>query len=311
MSDTFRYENIQVVLGEQNLSLRTNIRSVLHDRGFRNIIDASDMDALVRHMTDPRTDMVLADVNLTGGDFCDAVHRLRHHVLGNNPFVVTMATTSDPTVQLVRRTIDSGVDDLLVKPLTGETLLDRIQSLARMRKPFVVTHDYIGPDRRKTERADDRAKTELIDVPNPLGLRARGQGGDLQRIIDRAAARMNIEKMQRYSVQIPFLVNRIQSYFLTGEGTRDLVEQDLQRLAFVCRDLGRRLVNTAYDHVGELATSMIKLVDRLIDEADPSHAEMQVLDQMARAIHQAFVTESAAAETAREISGVVSNYVKR
>src|SRR3546814_1821103 len=56
---------------------------------------------------------------------------------------------------------------LLVKPLSTRIILDRIETVALHRKPFVVTSDYIGPDRRKAVARRD-SNVPLIEVPNPL-----------------------------------------------------------------------------------------------------------------------------------------------
>ena len=43
---------------------------------------------------------------------------------------------------------------------------------SRIRKPFVVTSDYIGPDRR-TKSEGTRTENSSIDVPNTLEAKAR------------------------------------------------------------------------------------------------------------------------------------------
>src|SRR3546814_18089900 len=55
---------------------------------------------------------------------------------------------------------------LLVKPLSTRIILDRIETVALHRKPFVVTSDYIGPDRRTAVARRD-SNVPLIEVPHP------------------------------------------------------------------------------------------------------------------------------------------------
>ena len=38
-------------------------------------------------------------------------------------------------------------DDLLLMPVAPAQVMTRIDNLMQGRKPFIVTHDYIGPDR--------------------------------------------------------------------------------------------------------------------------------------------------------------------
>ena len=117
-------------------------------------------------------DPMIHEADLADGDFCGAVHGMRHHHVRTNPFLPVMALSYNPTPELVRKIIDSGADDLVPKPVSADRLIDRIKLLIEARKPFVVTTDYVGPDRRK---ASDRAGTvPRVEVPNSLRAKATG-----------------------------------------------------------------------------------------------------------------------------------------
>lgn len=98
----------------------------------------------------------------------------------------------------------------MVRSLVPKHLLDRVDHLAHGRKLFVVTHDYIGPDRRRGVRPE-MPSAPLIEVPNPLKVKA-GSAVDeirLQEMIDTAATMINEQKIERHAVQIRYLVERI------------------------------------------------------------------------------------------------------
>jgi DNA-binding response OmpR family regulator len=44
---------------------------------------------------------------------------------------------------------DSGVNELLAKPITAKTLYDRILAIIEKPRPFVRTHRFFGPCRRR------------------------------------------------------------------------------------------------------------------------------------------------------------------
>jgi len=306
----FRFENIHLVLGEPNPHIREGLKAALFANGFRGITDCHSIEKLVDVLDTPTIDVILCDVGLPGGSFCDVVHRMRHNTLGRNPFVLILATTGDPTMTMVRQVIDAGVDDLLVKPLAMDILLERIGNFARGRKPFVVTHDYIGPDRRKSPRDGEAPKTELIEVPNPL--RSKVVGGadlvNLQRMIDNATARLNEHKMERYSVQVGFLVERIVAFY-DGAGSIDELLGDLDRLLFIGEDLSRRLCGTSYAHVAELALSLVALVGRILDRpATPEQVDIDLLGKLALAIRRAFSADQQDAVAAQAISDTISEF---
>ncbi len=313
MADEYRYENIHLLLGEPNPHLRQSLKAALFANGFRGITDCHSVDKLQECLTDSSVDVMLCDVELPGGDFCDTIHRMRHHTLGVNPFVLTLATSNEPTVGQVKRVIDSGVDDLLVKPLSIELLLDRLTFLAKSRKPFVVTHDYIGPDRRKAPRPGEGQKTELIEVPNPLRSKALGYEDTavLQRMIDVAAKRLNEEKMRRYAVQVNFLVQRVTQFF-NGEGTRDQCQSDMERLLFVGEDLTRRLNGANFGHVGELAQSLVARAEQLAgNEQIPDQRDIDLLQKLSDSITKAFSSEKNTSQVAKQISAAVNKHTAR
>src|SRR3546814_3917356 len=70
---------------------------------------------------------------MPGGDACEVLHAVRHNKLGKNPFVPVILTSWRPQPDLVRRVVDSGADDFLVKPLSPGKLLQRVE--ARSEEP--------------------------------------------------------------------------------------------------------------------------------------------------------------------------------
>jgi hypothetical protein len=82
---------------------------------------------------------------------------------------------------------------------------ERVKALAERRKRFVVTMDYIGPDRRREARGSG---AECVEVPNPLNV--RGMQNLAEEEADRhiaAAIRLgketlNSQKIRRDAVQL-------------------------------------------------------------------------------------------------------------
>ena len=67
--------------------------------------------------------------------------------------------------------VSSGADDLLLRPFSTALLGQRIEAHIDRRKGFVITTDYVGPDRRKdNSRASN---VELFEPPNSLKMKAK------------------------------------------------------------------------------------------------------------------------------------------
>ncbi len=320
MISEFRFENVRLLLADSNGQVRYGLKSALFQQGFREILDTGNFATAVEAVERNCIDIMITDVDLPGGDVCGLTHRIRHHKVGNNPFLVVVALTASPTEAQVRRIVDSGSDDLVIKPVSPDTVITRVKTLARGRKPFVVTHDYIGPDRRRMQR-DGEQQIPLVGVPNPLRSKAvaNSDSASLQRMIDAAAARINQQKMERYAVQIGYLADRIVPRFEEGglrkldEAAKDEAHGHLRRLAYVAEDLGSRMRGTAYAHVTELVLSLIGVTERIQETLrDPAaltrsgslgRGDIELLPKIAQSLSRAFSADRAAVEPAQPASG--------
>ena len=67
---------------------------------------------------------------------------------GINPFVGFIISVWQPSEAVIRRVVNCGADDIIVRPLSTKKLMEGINVVAYKRKPFVVTGSYLGKDRR-------------------------------------------------------------------------------------------------------------------------------------------------------------------
>lgn len=303
-----RFESIRVVIGEPNRQMRQSVKTALIDKGFRNIVDVASAKDVGEAIKTGDVDLLVCDMGLPDGSLCEIIRKCRHHEIGPNPFILVITLLENPTVAVVKQAFDAGTDDLIVKPFAPKQLLDRVLVLARGRKPFVVTHDYIGPDRRKTQRDGDGVSATLIEVPNPLRAKAMGEMNPerLQQLIDSAAIMINEQKMERHAVQIAYLIDRILPTYEGGGGPH--LDQLLEQLLYVAEDLSRRLRGTRYSHVAELAMSLVGLTMRVRQAGNrPDQKDMDLLPKLCLAIERAFSRDARTADVAKQISQAVGN----
>ena len=231
-----------------------------------------------------------------------------HSEIGPNPFIPVIATTWDPTPELVRKIIDSGADDLVVKPISVGHLLERVQSLVYKRKPFVVTTDYVGPDRHRTPSR--MAETALIDVPNPLKARITGEEETVsaQTRIDEVIAEINLHKLERYAADIGSLVNIVLPKLAEGRadsGARDI----LGRLEGIAARARRRMADTEREHVSELCGSLSQVVKNLLAAEDAVNPkDVKLLKPLSQAVQAGFDISEVTTSAARAISLTVGGH---
>ena len=308
-----QFGDVRILVVDPNVGARDSVRTILNNHGFRAISVGAGLEDLNKGVADTTLDLLISDCDLTDGNFCRLVHSMRHHDVGSNPFLPIIALSSEPTPTLVKKVIDAGVDDLLPKPISTGHLLKRIQTLVKSRKPFVVTSNYIGPDRRKASQRGEKSDIPLVEVPNVLKAKISGVADEdamAQSIAD-AVAEVNLQKLERYAVQIGILVEMILPTYAEGriDGT---LEDNLNRLNYVAQDTSRRLVGTKYDHISELCQNLISVAgDIRARKETPLEKDLQLLTPLSQAIQNAFNVKEDVAALARRISASVNQDQER
>ncbi len=299
--EKLHFDLVDVLLVEPDLNTRHSIRNILYDTGFRKLRFGRRLAELRDALVVSTPDLLISETEFPDGDFCGVIYAIRHHDIGTNPFLPVIALTGNPTPDMVKRVIECGADALLAKPVSAAQVLERITTLIRERKPFVVTSDYIGPDRRKESKR--KSEIPMMEVPNILKVKATGQKDetdDIQRIIDAAIDEVNLCKLERHAAQIAFLVDKIVPDLEKGV-VDEPVQRFVKRLLYVAEDSSRRMVGTKYDHVSELCRSLIKITSAIRAAGEnPESKDVKLLKPLSLAIQVGFGTDTVT--VARDIS---------
>ena len=162
-----KFDDVQVMLADPRTHVRSALKVALTHAGLNNIDQASST-AVVRDTLEQTTgpDVLICDMGLDDGEICGMVDALRHHDIGRNPFLCVIGVTWRPEAQQVTRMLNCGIDHLIRAPVAPQQVMTRIASLIHNRPGFVVTADYVGPDRRARLRGD--IEPGLVEVPNSL-----------------------------------------------------------------------------------------------------------------------------------------------
>jgi len=306
------YEKIDLLLVAPRTQNNGSLRQSLNDLDFREIRTGFDFNDILNALQTRVPDLLITDSQLPGGDVCGLIRDIRAHKVGTNPFMAIIVTTWKPSVELVHEVVDSGADDLIVQPTSRGQLGSRIEALTFNRKPFVVTANYIGPDRRKHPRPD-KQQVPLLEVPNTLKAKANGDVDvvSLQQSIDAAIASVNRDKQHRNAAHAEYLVKHILPAYNEGRIDAQL-DGYLRELLVTGEDVARRLIGTRFGHVGKLCQALVAVTRRLAQAgASPSEKDLRLLPELARSIRVAFAGTERTAEMAQEISDAITETPKR
>src|SRR5580698_1323482 len=203
------FDSVDVLIYDPVASNRTATRAAMYALGFRRTETVSTPDAFLESVQTSPPDIALCEAQGAAEELCATIQQLRQGSAGHNPFIVIIVTAWEKNTAMITRVVSSGADDLLLRPFSTAVLGSRIETHIERRKGFVITTDYVGPDRRKD--ASRPSNVECFDPPNSLKMKAKEKltadaiakrlDGELRLARDKLTG----EKLRRDSFQVCIL----------------------------------------------------------------------------------------------------------
>ena len=264
-----------MLVAVENPIVRKGLIHSLSKEGITKIVDVSRKDAIHDALRDNHFDLIIMSPELEGHFVAGFLAEIRNGKLGPNPFPMTMVLLPVAERELFAKVIDCGPDDLLLMPVAPNQVVARVEAMAQGRKPFIVTQDYTGPDRRKEKRPGTE-EIPLFEVPNPLQAKVTGMPIDLldAKMIE-AAARLNAAKLERYIIQMNWLDRNIRKLLATDPVDEMALRGHAMRLIQVAEDVPLRLPD-ASGAVAKLAAAVATCGNSLF--SDSGEARLKTLE---------------------------------
>jgi DNA-binding response OmpR family regulator len=259
------YLRVRTIIGEPDPDLRSLMRRALESLGLGAIQDAPSLAKAHQLMRREGAELLLLNMSAEENDASGLVEQIRFGRLAGDPFPVIIALLAQAAAEQVKRVACSGVDDALIIPFSTDVLTAKIAALSDGRKPFIVTFDYIGPERRSAPRPG-ASSARQIAVPNPLAmLGSEGGAEGYEAARDRARLQLERERIVRLGAQLEWLSGALSA--------PDLSETDkamaLLNIEWVGKELiGRIGASTEAQKLGQLITQSQKI--RKSDQAVPA-----------------------------------------
>lgn len=301
----YQIEDIKLAIADPNRQLRSSLKGVLGQHGFRGMQDSANIEGLEEIIRYGNPDLILCDIGLDG-DVCELIKRVRHNELGTNPFVSVILFIEEPNEDIVRRASEAGLDDLQIKPVVAANIIKRVEYLVEKRKPFVVTTDYVGPDRRKKARPD-AMEIPLVQVPNTLAEKAKGTFDQrkFQQQTKKAVWDINAQKIERHVFQVGYLVDRLVPAYENNEINRESMGM-VMKLLKTSRDIVERLEDSDFGHIADLAGTLETVSKSLWDSGtQPKHKDLELLPELSAALSATFKMDASSSAVAHKIRSSV------
>jgi DNA-binding response OmpR family regulator len=299
------FDSVDVLIYDPVPANRTATRAALYALGFRRTETVPTLEAFVESMQKTPPDIALCEAQGAVDELCETIQQMRQGAATHNPFVVIIVTAWEKSAALISKVVSSGADDLLLRPFSTGVLGSRIESHVERRKGFVITTDYVGPDRRTDSRRASNA--ELFEPPNSLKMKAKDRlsaeviARRLDAELKSAREKLTGEKLRRDAFQICILWRLMQEApILAGQVSPDLVKVQVLTQSILARSR-----DTEFHAAVEWCESVLAAAEGLALNID-RNASMHLLGHAALSLHQVFHPEKAAADQLTEIDATVT-----
>ncbi|OUR75251.1 hypothetical protein A9Q83_17600 [Alphaproteobacteria bacterium 46_93_T64] len=282
-----RYKSSSVLLYDPQSALRHNTRIALLGIGFGEVDAVKDRSEFLERLEQEQYDLVIGDMITKEGNLNTLVSKMRQNDLGSNPFTNIIVTLWDTSPEFVNQGIRAGADDLISRPMSATQIAERVQGLVVGRKPFIVTEDYCGPERRQIVRG--LSQGSMMIVPNSLKAKVENKPelDATPENIKLALSAVNDRKITIFTEQ--FLRHSTKIVALGGS-LDDLDKRHLlvSQMISMNEELVRRISGTEYAHTQSLCEAFLGVLKRILASTSAvTEQDKELLYQIPFGIHKA------------------------
>lgn len=281
--------NVTVLIGDTKAARASTLADGLKEFGFGTTIIALSYKETIAKLEQGGIDVAILADSLGGGTF-KLVRGIRHMLVGRNPFMTLFCALAPEHVDGAKHALRAGVDSILIQPVPAKDVTDRVRKVSRVDTPYVVTSEYIGPDRRGADRA---SAIRRFHVPQTLQAKLRGQSMNYDEFAKKIAPLvedMMQTRLASQSSRLAAVCKDILAAYLTSKIT-PLVQSKLKAVGDLLRDAASTAKQLKQKEVIDLCQA---LRDQVLDFAErytqPTEKDIDLLRKLGEAVAMAAKT---------------------
>ena len=303
-------DKVVAFIGEPDDQVRKELRQILNHAGLKQVSAHGNLANLAKLIAQVSPDLLILADDLDPGVF-DFIRDIRHNKIGTNPFVLITTLIAPNHVDAVKRAMQAGTDDIIIKPVKEEQLLQRLKRVTVNRAAFVVTSDYLGPDRRAKNRP---SAIRRINVLNTMLEKASGRDVDLNNIREAVDGSMNEvlqARLDSHGYRLGFLCNLVLEAYETKNVTPE-VKEKLEVLVELLRDAAKTAERLEERELALLCGSLIRDVGSIAARYEaPTTKDIDLIKKLSRAVVSAVKPRTPPDKLEQETREAVEVYQQR
>jgi two-component system, chemotaxis family, chemotaxis protein CheY len=151
---TQRFDRLRVLLVDDNAHMRSIISAILKGLGCHDIREAADGTDALRILREWPADLAIVDYRMEPMDGLSLTQIIRKDANSPNIYLPIIMITGYSDLNRVIGAREAGVTELIVKPVTAEAVISRMDAVIFKPRPFAKTETYFGPSRRRKREGD-------------------------------------------------------------------------------------------------------------------------------------------------------------
>jgi two-component system chemotaxis response regulator CheY len=140
--------DLVILVADTNSFGRRVIHGILRGFGATRVLLAETPFELYQLLSNQKIDMLVCDIQFPPQGGIMVTRNIRGNTKNENRTLPILLTAGFPNGSLIRHARDAGANTVIAKPMSANSLYDRLCWIAFNPRPFVDTATYFGPDRR-------------------------------------------------------------------------------------------------------------------------------------------------------------------
>jgi len=291
--DKDKLTDVDIYLGEPNEQVRESLRAMMRGEGLRRTRTFARVDDLINALKEAPPDLLIAATDIDSSLF-DVIRDIRHFKLGRNPFIMITLMVRPEDDEAVKKAILAGADDVMIKPVSPGKMLERVAHMTMNRLPFIVTTDYVGPERRRqTERP---SAIKLLTVVNTLKRKVEGQRltqGELSREVENCMNDVMAARLDSHGLKLGWVCNLILKSYDEKRIDKEL-EDRILILVSVLEDASRTARAIGEPELANICNQMARQVEEMAENyQSPTDNQLSTIRKLTKAFELAKTAKAA------------------
>jgi two-component system, chemotaxis family, chemotaxis protein CheY len=162
----YQFDRLRALVVDDNPHMRTLVSRLLTAFGVKHVYEAGTAEEAWSVLLDTPCDVAFIDWVMPGASGLEFTERVRTAGDSPNPFLPIIILTGHTSLDHVSKARDAGVNEFLAKPVSAQAILSRLIAVVDHPRPFVRSHSYFGPCRRRHRDGGYHGPERRVSEPN-------------------------------------------------------------------------------------------------------------------------------------------------